>query len=179
MNIISHDEKTEKRIDFLKNFGFANETTVIASGINAKMNEVQAAYGLNQLKYVDDNFDKRRVVAKQYDGNLNNIDGLTILKQNQCGDNNYPYYPIFIDENEYGISMDELYNRLKDQGIYTRRYFYPLVTEFPIYRGLNSSKPSNLINSHLIARQVICLPIYPELCRDTVERIANIIGQKK
>jgi len=165
--IICHDEKVKKRIDYLKNFGFAGETTVIAPGINAKMNEIQAAYGIIQLKYIDENIQKRKEVAEIYDQELEKIKGIRILKQHPDTDRNYPYYPIFVDEKVYGKTRDELYNYLKANNIYGRRYFYPLVSEFPMYKGLNSARPDNLLNAHKTAEQVICLPIYPELNRKT------------
>lgn len=173
--IICHDEKTKKRIDYLKNFGFAGETTVIAPGINAKMNEVQAAYGLLQLKHHKDNIHKRKVLADIYEQELGNINGIRVLNQNPDANRNYSYYPIFVDEKEYGKSRDELYDYLKSNNIYGRRYFYPLVSEFPMYKGLDSAKPNNLQNAHNIAAQVICLPIYPELKCDIVADIASMI----
>ncbi|MDA3929916.1 MAG: DegT/DnrJ/EryC1/StrS family aminotransferase [Prolixibacteraceae bacterium] len=177
--IICHDEKTKKRIDYLKNFGFAGETTVIAPGINAKMNEVQAAYGLLQLKYLKENIRKRKEVADIYDRELDNIKGIRTLKQHPNATHNYPYYPIFIDEKEYGKTRDELYDYLKANNIFGRRYFYPLVSEFPMYKGLDSAKPSNLPNAHKKAEQVICLPIYPDLESDKLEEIIQIIKDFK
>jgi dTDP-4-amino-4,6-dideoxygalactose transaminase len=177
--IICNDEKTKKRIDYLKNFGFADETTVVAPGINAKMNEVQAAYGLLQLNYVKENIQKRKEVAEIYDKELSKIKGMRILKHQPKADHNYPYYPIFVDEKEYGKTRDELYDYLKTKNIYGRRYFYPLVSEFPMYRGLDSAKPSNLPNAHNIAEQVICLPIYPELATEQVNEIIQKIKEFK
>ena len=173
--IISHDEKTKKRIDYLKNFGFKNETTVIAPGINAKMNEVQAAYGLLQLKYLKENIRKRKVVAVIYNQELEKIGGVRILKQHPNADHNYPYYPVFVNEKEYGKTRDELYNYLKSNDIFGRRYFYPLVSDFPMYKGLDSARIDNLPNAHQIANQVICLPIYPELDQNLVKFICTLI----
>ena len=172
--IICHDEKTKKRIDYLKNFGFAGETTVIAPGINAKMNEVQAAYGLLQLKYIKENIAKRKDVAAIYDRELNNVKGIRILKQHPDANRTYPYFPIFVDGKEFGKTRDELYEYLKANNIYGRRYFYPLVSEFPMYKGLDSAKPANLPNAQKMAKQVICLPIYPELNKNEVHRIIEI-----
>lgn len=169
--IICHDEKTKKRIDYLKNFGFADETTVIAPGINAKMNEVQAAYGLLQLKYLKDNIQKSRKIAEIYDKELGPMKGVRILKHHPEVDHNYSYYPIFVDEKKYGKSRDGLYEYLKENNIYGRRYFYPLVSEFPMYKGLDSAKPTNLPKASKLANQVICLPIYPELDYPTVSDI--------
>jgi dTDP-4-amino-4,6-dideoxygalactose transaminase len=175
--IICHDEKTKKRIDYLKNFGFAGETIVIAPGINAKMNEVQAAFGLLQLKYLKENIRKRKEVADIYNRELEKINGIRVLKQNPDSDHNYPYYPIFVDEKEYGKTRDELYNYLKANDIYGRRYFYPLVSEFPMYKGLDSARPDNLTHAHKIANQVICLPIYPDLNQREVLYIISVIKQ--
>jgi len=177
--IICHDEKTKKRIDYLKNFGFAGETTVIAPGINAKMNEVQAAFGLLQLKYLDENIQKRRQIAHIYHQGLKYIEGIRILQQNPHAEHNYPYYPVFVDEASYGMSRDELYFKLRENHIFGRRYFYPLVSEFPMYRGLESANPSNLPHAHAIANQVICLPIYPELQTKYVDQIINLIVKNK
>ncbi len=176
--IICHDEKTKKRIDYLKNFGFAGETTVIAPGINAKMNEVQAAYGLLQLKYLKANIQKRKVIADIYDRELIKVKGIRILKQHPDAKRNYPYYPIFVDEKEYGKTRDELYEYLKSNNIYGRRYFYPLVSEFPMYKGLDSAKPANLPNAMKLAAQVICLPIYPQLEHSAIMNVCDIINNQ-
>jgi dTDP-4-amino-4,6-dideoxygalactose transaminase len=173
--IISHDEKTKKRIDFLKNFGFAGETTVIAPGINAKMNEVQAAFGLLQLKYLKGNILKCKEISEIYDKGLEGINGIRILKQHPDATHNFSYYPIFVDAKQYGKTRDELYYHLKSHNIFGRRYFYPLVSEFPMYKGLDSAKPANLPIAFKIAEQVICLPIYPELESQTVNDIVQII----
>lgn len=173
--IICPDEKTKIRIDYLKNFGFANETTVIAPGINAKMNEMQAAYGLLQLKYVDDYIAKRKVLAEIYRKELTGISGLRFLEDMARVEHVYPYFPILIDKEYYGITRDELYNKLKNNNIYGRRYFYPLISQFPTYRGLPSAKPSNLPVAEEIAGKVICLPIYPELELGNVLQIINIL----
>jgi dTDP-4-amino-4,6-dideoxygalactose transaminase len=176
--IICHDVETKKRIDYLKNFGFAGETTVIAPGINAKMNEVQSAYGLLQLKYLKENIQKRKVVADIYDRELINVKGIRILKQHSEADHNYSYYPIFIDESEYGKTRDELYDQLKANNIYGRRYFYPLVSEFPMYKGLDSARPDNLKAATIIAQQVICLPFYPDLQVENIQKVIQIISNK-
>jgi len=174
--IISPDEKTKKRIDFLKNFGFAGETTVIAPGINAKMNEVQAAYGLLQLKYVDDCIGKRKQIASIYREQLKGISGISFLKDINGVDHSYSYFPILVDKEKFGITRDELYAKLKEHNIFGRRYFYPLISQFPTYRGLTSSKPENLPVATKVADQVICLPIFPELEHEPVKRITSIIA---
>ncbi len=173
--IVCHDEKMKKRIDFLKNFGFANEVTVVAPGINAKMNELQAAYGLLQLKYVDEYIDKRGIIAKAYREQLKGIPGINFLNDISGVHHSYTYFPILIDNNEYGKTRDELYEKLKENNIFGRRYFYPLISQFPTYRGLPSSKPDNLPVATKVTEQVICLPIYPDLSGYDIERIIKII----
>lgn len=173
--IICPDEKTKKRIDYLKNFGFAGETTVIEPGINAKMNEMQAAYGIIQLNYVDGYIDGRKQVAELYRANLEGIAGLRFLSDMPGVRHAYPYFPVLVDEAEYGRARDELYEELKRHGIFGRRYFYPLVSQFPTYRGLPSAQPGNLPVAERVAEQVICLPIYPHLPHDDVRRIVDII----
>ena len=171
--IISHDEKTKQRIDYLKNFGFADETTVMAPGINSKMNEMQAALGLLQLKHYDTYIAKRRKIANTYKKELADVKGITLIPENEfTTDYNYPYFPIFIDSEQYGKTRDELYNYLKEHDIFGRRYFYPLISDFPMYKGLDSANTSNLINAKKLSEQVICLPIYPAL----EEEIVNILN---
>jgi dTDP-4-amino-4,6-dideoxygalactose transaminase len=172
--IVCHDEKTKKRIDFLKNFGFADEVTVIAPGINAKMNELQAAYGLLQLNHIDSNIKKRNFISQLYRKNLSGIKGLRFLETIPGIKHNDSYFPVFIDE-DFPISRDELYSKLKLKGIFTRRYFYPLISNLPAYRTLSSAKPENLAIANEVANKVLCLPIYPDLEQDQVERICNII----
>lgn len=176
--IVCHDAKTKQRIDYLKNFGFAGETTVIAPGINAKMNEVQAAYGLLQLKYVDENIAKRKAIANLYRNKLANIPGIRVLNDMKGVNHAYSYFPILVDANAYGKTRDELYEELKKYNIYGRRYFYPLISQFPSYRGLNSAQEANLPVAGEVADQVICLPIYPNLSFSNIEIITQIIGRK-
>lgn len=173
--IVCHDEKTKKRIDHLKNFGFVDETTVIAPGINAKMNELQAAYGLLQLKHVDEYIAKRKTIVEEYKKHLKNIHGITMLPEIVGVNHTYPYFPILIDSQELGKSRDAVYEELKAHNIFGRRYFYPLISQFPTYRGLPSAAASNLPVATRIADQVICLPIYPDLDKNTIPYIARII----
>ena len=173
--IVCQDEKTKKRIDFLKNFGFADEVTVVAPGINAKMNELQAAYGLLQLKTFDEQIKKREEITKVYRDSLIGVNGIRLLKDIEYIKHNYSYFPIFIDDTIYPISRDNLYEKLKEKNIFGRRYFYPLISEFPAYRGLASSKPANLPVANKIANQVLCLPIYPDLSVKNVLLIIDII----
>lgn len=173
--IICHDEKTKKRIDYLKNFGFADETIVIEPGINAKMNELQSAYGLLQLKNVDQFITLRQKVALTYKSSLNGLKGIGFLNDSIGIKHNYAYFPILVDVNQYGKTRDELYEELKTHNIYGRRYFYPLISHFPTYRGLQSAKPSNLQVAEEVAKKVICLPIYPDLQQEVVMKIVSII----
>jgi dTDP-4-amino-4,6-dideoxygalactose transaminase len=173
--IICHDEAMKRRIDDLKNFGFADETTVVGPGINAKMNEVQAAMGLLQLKHVRKNIEKRKIIASIYRNNLKNVKGIKCLQDipevNHC----YSYFPILIEKEKYGKSRDEVYETFKLHNIFTRRYFYPLISQFPTYQFLESAKPGKMPVAERIAEQVICLPIYPDLREDDVLRICNIL----
>ncbi|MBK8802755.1 MAG: DegT/DnrJ/EryC1/StrS family aminotransferase [Fibrobacteres bacterium] len=173
--IVSPDLKTKVRIDYLKNFGFADEVTVVAPGINAKLNEIQSAYGLLQLKHVDENIRLRSVVDRTYREQLTGIPGLHVMDIPLNVDHNYGYFPITIDEAAYGRSRDQVYDLLKEQGIYTRRYFYPLISEFPVYRGLPSATPANLPVAHRAAQSVLCLPIYPALTIEDVGRICRLL----
>ncbi len=174
--IISHDKTTKKRIDYLKNFGFANETTVIAPGINSKMNEMQAALGLLQLKKHNENILKRKYITTLYKQELADVEGISLLTEYPGLENyNHAYFPIFIDEKIYGKSREELYFHLQEKGIYGRRYFYPLISQFPTYRGLSSAKAENLSIAEKITKKVICLPIYPELKEEIVVFICNVI----
>lgn len=173
--IICQDEKTKQRIDYLKNFGFADETTVIAPGINAKMNELQAAYGLLQLKNVDDAILKRKAITEIYRQKLKDVNGVSCLMDMQNTHHVYSYFPILVDKSSYGKSRDDLYFYLQKHNIFGRRYFYPLISNFPIYRGLPSSHPDNLPVAESIAQKVICLPIYPDLSHDIVDEICQLI----
>ena len=173
--LVCHDAETKQRIDYLKNFGFAGETTVIAPGINGKMDEVRAAYGLLQLKYVDKAILQRQQVAKIYREELSGVKGISFITDMQGVKHNYSYFPIFVDEAAYGMTRDELYFKLQEENIFGRRYFYPLISEFATYRGLPSAKKANLPNAHKLADSVICLPIYNELQVEDIIRVIEII----
>lgn len=173
--IVCHDEATKKRIDYLKNFGFAGETTIVAPGINSKMNEMQAALGLVQLKHYEENINKRKSITDTYRKELETVTGVSYLPEPLDTKSNYAYFPIFINEKEYGISRDHLYEKLKQNNINGRRYFYPLISEFSMYKGLDSAKPDNLPVAETMAKQVICLPIYPDLSVQTINQICSII----
>jgi dTDP-4-amino-4,6-dideoxygalactose transaminase len=172
--IICPDAKTKNRIDDLKNFGYHNEVTVVAPGINAKMNEIQAAFGLLQLKHVDKAIDKRRIIDNLYRDGLLTVPGIfcPLLPANTIY--NYAYFPILI-EKEYPLSRDELNDKLRKHGIFPRRYFFPLISDFPMYRGLPSAAASNLPVATRLAEQVLCLPIYPDLELDDVLNIIDIV----
>lgn len=174
--IICSDQKTKTRIDRLKNFGIVDETTVIAPGINGKMSEVNAAFGLLQLKYIDQAIEKRAAIDEQYRNGLCNVNGVKCLFQNKNFRYNYSYFPILVGD-EYYISRDELYQKLKSYGINGRRYFYPLITQFPMYRGLLSANPANLPVATCAAAQVLCLPIYPDLPIEVVQQICHLIAE--
>ncbi len=176
--IITNDIKLKKRIDFLKNFGFADEVTVVAPGINAKMNELQAAYGLVQLKYIDEQIQNRRKVALLYRELLDDIIGISYFEDIKNVTPNHSYFPILINHKTYGKSRDEVYEYLKLQNIYSRRYFYPLISHFPTYRSLPSSTASNLPIAEQIAEQVLCLPIYASLEKQVVTKITQILREK-
>ena len=173
--LICHDEKTKQRIDYLKNFGFADETTVVAPGINGKMDEVRAAYGLLNLKQVDQAILARQHVAQLYREGLKNIPGIRFMEDILDVCHNYAYFPIFVDANVYGMTRDELYIKMKTAGVLGRRYFYPLISEFSTYRGLPSASPSNLPVAHEIANSVICLPMYHNLDEEDIFRVLNTI----
>lgn len=173
--IVCPDEKTKIRIDYLKNFGFAGETTVEAPGINAKMDEVRAAYGLLNLKYVDAAIKKRHEVAIRYRTALKEVPGVAYMEDMPRVRHNYSYFPIFIDEKVYGVSRDVLYQRMKDNNVLGRRYFYPLISSFSTYKGLDSANPNNLPVANDIANRVICLPMHHELSEEDIDRIINII----
>ena len=173
--LVCHDAATKKRIDYLKNFGFAGETTVVAPGINSKMDEIRAAYGILNLKQVDMAIAKRKVVAEKYRAALKDVPGIRMMYDIDGVRHNYAYFPIFVDETQYGISRDALYEKLKEQNILGRRYFYPLISTFSAYKGLESANPVNLPVATRMANEVICLPIYPDLLDEEVERVIKCI----
>jgi len=176
--IICHSKEMKHHIDNLKNFGFRGELVVEEPGINAKMNEIQAAYGLLQLKYIDGFINKRKEITEQYRGLLSNIDGIRFLSDMDGVSHGYSYFPILVDKSVYGISRDDLYLKLKENSIFARRYFYPLISNFEPYCNLPSAKTDNLRNATNASNQVLCLPIYVELSTSDIERIVNIIKLK-
>ena len=173
--MIMHDAETKKRIDYLKNFGFAGETTVVGPGINSKVDEMRAAYGLLNLKQVDAAIEARKKAADKYREALRGIDGLTFYEDMPGVKHNYSYFPMFIDADKYGMTRDELYFKMKEANVLGRRYFYPLISEFSTYRGLESARKENLPNAHKMADTVICLPMHHELSEGDMERILEQI----
>ena len=173
--LITHDEKTKKRIDYLKNFGIADEVTVVAPGINSKMDEIRSAYGLLNLKQVDAAIEARHLVAIKYREALCDVEGITFFDDMPGVKHNYSYFPIFIDAEKYGMTRDDLYFKMKAANVLGRRYFYPLISEFTTYRGLESAAPENLPNAHKMADSVICLPMHHALSDEDVPRTLDCI----
>lgn len=173
--LVMHDAETKKRIDYLKNFGFANEVTVVGPGINSKMDEVRSAYGLLNLRQVDAAIEARRQVAIKYREALRPVEGITFFDDMPGVKHNYSYFPIFVDAEKYGMTRDELYFKMKEHNVLGRRYFYPLISEFSTYRGLESARPENLPNAHRMADTVICLPMHHALSDEDVERVIDVI----
>ena len=177
--LIVHDEESKKHIDHLKNFGFAGETEVVAPGINSKMDEVRAAYGLLNLKQVDGAIEARRRVAQRYREALRDIPGIRFFEDMPGVRHNYSYFPIFVDAKEYGMTRDALYFKLQEQGIFGRRYFYPLISTFNTYRSLPSAVPANLPVATKVANEVICLPMNHALSEDDIERVVSVVKNPK
>ena len=175
--MIMHDAKTKQRIDYLKNFGFAGETTVVAPGINSKMDEMRSAYGLLNLKQVDAAIEARHQVAIRYRGALRNVEGISFWDDMPGVKHNYSYFPIFVDAQKYGMTRDELYFKMKEQGVLGRRYFYPLISEFSTYKGLESSSRENLPTAYKMADEVICLPMHHALKDCDMQKVISIISQ--
>lgn len=173
--MVMHDEQTKKRIDYLKNFGFANETTVVGPGINSKVDEVRAAYGLLNLRQVDAAIEARHQVAIAYREALRPVKSITFFDDMPGVKHNYSYFPIFVNAEEYGMTRDELYFKMREQNVLGRRYFYPLISTFSTYRGLESSRPGNLPNAHKMADSVICLPMHHELSNADIQRVVSCI----
>lgn len=169
--MIMHDEKTKQRIDYLKNFGFADETTVVAPGINSKMDEIRAAYGILNLHQVDAAIEARKKVAIKYREALRGVKGVKFFDDIPGVRHNYSYFPIFIDAEQFGKTRDELYFEMKEANVLGRRYFYPLISEFSTYRGLPSASRENLPEAYKLADTVICLPMHHTLTDEDTERV--------
>lgn len=173
--MIMHDAETKKRIDYLKNFGFADEVTVVGPGINSKVDEIRAAYGLLNLRQVDTAIEVRRNVASKYREALRAVEGITFFEDMLGVKHNYSYFPVFIDSEKYGMTRDELYAKMKEQGVLGRRYFYPLISEFSTYRSFPSAAKENLPNAHKMADSVVCLPMHHALSEEDIEHILTYI----
>lgn len=171
--MIMHDAEMKKRIDYLKNFGFAGETEVVGPGINSKMDEVRSAYGLLNLKQVDAAIDARHRVAIHYREALKDVEGITFFDDMPNVRHNYSYFPIFVDAEKCGMTRDELYFKMKENGIWGRRYFYPLISSFDTYRGLPSATPENLHYALKLSESVICLPIHHSLSIVDINRVLD------
>ena len=172
--IVCPNAKSKRHIDHLKNFGFVDEVTVVAPGINGKMSEFNAALGLLQLKYVDQSIARRKEIDASYRARLKNVKGIYCLRDAGEKCPNYTYFPVLVRP-DYPLTRDELYQKLRDNGIYARRYFYPLISDFPMYRGLPSAARSNLPVASRSANEVICLPIYPALTMEQIDSVIEII----
>ena len=173
--MIMHDMATKKRIDDLKNFGIHDEVTVVGPGINSKMDEMRSAYGLLNLRQVDAAIAARQQVAIKYREALRDVEGITFFDDMPGVKHNYSYFPIFIDEKAFGMSRDALYTKMKAANVLGRRYFYPLISEFSTYRGLESANPKNLPNAHKMADSVLCLPMHHELRDEDIQRTIDLI----
>ena len=172
--IVCPDAKTKQRIEHLKNFGFVDEVTVVAPGINGKMSEINAAFGLLQLKYIDKILKLREDVDSLYRHLLLGIKGVRVVEESGQSQANFSYFPVLI-EKDFPLTRDELYEKLKTINVFARRYFFPLISEFPMYRGLPSAAKSNLMVAESVSQRVLCLPIYPSLRTEVVEKIVSFI----
>ena len=173
--MVMHDEKMKKRIDYLKNFGFADEVTVVGPGINSKMDELRAAWGLVNLKQVDKAIVARRHVAEEYRKALCGVEGITFFDEMPGVKHNCSYFPIFVDAEKYGMTRDELYFKMRAQNVWGRRYFYPLISEFSPYRSLESATRENLPNAYKMSESVICLPMHHLLSEEDVQKVIGCI----
>ena len=169
--MVMQDEVTKKRIDYLKNFGFANETTVVAPGINSKMDEMRSAYGLLNLRQVDAAIAARQKVANSYREALRDVEGISFFDDMPGVRHNYSYFPIFIDAERFGKTRDALYQEMKEANVLGRRYFYPLISEFSTYKGLPSATRENLPVAYRLADTVLCLPMHHDLSDADIDRV--------
>ncbi len=173
--LVMHDAYTKQRIDWLKNFGFAGETTVLAPGINSKMDEMRAAYGLLNLRHANAAIEARGHVARRYREALRDIPGIRFLEDIPGVRHNYSYFPIFIDKELYGRTRDELYEHMRGQAVLGRRYFYPLISSFEPYHTLPSAAPDKLPHARRMAESVICLPMHHALSEEDIDRVLACI----
>lgn len=173
--LVVRDEQSKRNIDYLKDFGFAGETEVVAPGINGKMDEIRSVYGLLNLKQVDAAIEARHRVAVCYREALRNVEGITFMNDTPNVQHNYSYFPIFVDAEKYGMTRDELYFKMKAHNVLGRRYFYPLISSFCTYRELKSARKENLPVATKVAEQIICLPIHHALDKEDWGRVLRII----
>ncbi|MCF8177412.1 MAG: DegT/DnrJ/EryC1/StrS family aminotransferase [Sulfuritalea sp.] len=174
--IVCHDAKTKQRIDHLKNFGFVDEVTVVAPGINGKMSEINAAFGILQLGYIDEAFEKRKKIDAVYRKELEKIRGIKYLSNTGEKAANFAYFPILV-EPDFAVTRDQLYDRMREANVYVRRYFYPLISNLPMYRGLPSAVEANLLEAKSISDRILCLPIYPDMTREDQARVIQILQE--
>ena len=172
--VISKNAGLKQRVDNFRNFGITDEVTVVVPGINAKMNEFQSAVGLLQLKYVDKAIDQRRRVDETYRARLSHVKGITCLPVSRATRHNYSYFPILV-ESEYKLTRDGLYEWLREHEILARRYFYPLISEFPMYQAAKGGNRENLPCAVATAEKVLCLPIYPDMDTERLQKILNLV----
>lgn len=177
--LVTNNRELKERIDLLKNFGIADENTVVAPGTNGKMNELQAALGLVQLRYADATLQVRRAKEELYHSRLAGIAGIRLLNRPHTVTRNGAYMPVFVDAVAYGHTRDDLFQYLKDNGIIARRYFYPLISSYEMYRHLPSAAPPKLVNANLAADTVLCLPLYEQLADDAIGRICDLIRKAR
>ncbi len=173
--LVCHSREMKEYVDKLRNFGFANETEIVAAGMNSKMDEVRSAYGLLSLNHVDNAIASRKRATMAYREALRDVEGISFLEDMEGVEHNYSYFPIFVDKERYGISRDELHAKLKENNILARRYFYPLISDFAPYRGLPSSAVDNLPVAHKLSESVVCLPMHHELTAEEIERVLTCI----
>ena len=177
--LVTSDPEVKQRIDCLKDFGFVSETEVVEAGTNGKMNEVQAAYGLLQLKTVAEQIARRLERTEQYRQALAGTPGLRVPEDPHGVQPNGSYFPVFIDAEQFGMTRDEVYEGLKKRNIFGRRYFYPLISEFPMYRDCRGASPRNLHNARRLSREVLCLPLFADITEADVDRVVNAIQTAK
>lgn len=174
--VVSSSANQKLAIDRLKNFGFEDEVTISAVGINGKMSEINAAFGLLQLKGLAPTIDKRREVDELYRAHLNGVCGIYPFKYSSGSDANYSYFPILI-EDRYPLSRDNLYQKLRNENFFARRYFFPLISNLPIYKNLPSANANNLLVANRVANQILCLPIFSDMKSEMVEEICYLIKE--
>jgi len=172
-----NDKKLKEKIDLFKNFGIKNENEVVTIGTNGKMNEFQAAMGLEVLKEVDDERKKREEIKQVYYNKLKDIEGINFIHDINNVKNSYQYLVIRINKDKFGFSRDELYEKLKEYNVYTRKYFYPLCSNYDCYNGFNSATKENLPVANKVVNETLSLPFYGDLGKEKTIKICNFIQQ--